>query len=44
MEESQKRQEKINLWIRRITGIITGVALVLILAVSSVEIAAYSLS
>lgn len=38
----KKRQEKINLWIRRITGIITGSALVLILAVSSVEIAAYS--
>lgn len=38
----KKRQEKINLWIRRITGIITGIALVLILAVSSVEIAAYS--
>lgn len=38
----KKRQEKIDLWIRRITGIITGSALVLILAVSSVEIAAYS--
>ena len=42
MKRNNDRKEKTDLWIRRITGIIAGIALVLILAVSSVEIAAYS--
>lgn len=40
--EKNKENKAAGLWVRRIIGIITGIALVLILAVTSVEIAAYS--
>ncbi len=44
MEGIQKnsRHDRKNLWIRRVVGIITGIALVLIMAVTAVETAAYS--
>lgn len=41
-EGKNKEKESAGLWLRHITGMIAGIALVLILAVSSVEIAAYS--
>ena len=39
---NEKTKKYISLWIRRIVGIITGICLILIMAVSAVEIAAYS--
>lgn len=42
LNQQSKEKEESGLWPMRIAGIITGIALVLILAVSSVEIAAYS--
>lgn len=39
MEKNKK--DRVNLWVRRIVGIIIGICLVLIMAISSVEIAAY---